>query len=1363
MSTSPSRPFALSSQKLQLARLLLKREDSTVTGIPRVPRSSGVTDFPLSFAQQRLWFLDQLEPGGFRYNIPDALRLSGPLNKEALEASFAEIIRRHEILRTTFVYCDDRPVQRVHPAQEFYLPTLDLRYCGDPEQQLHSILAEEAQRPFDLNRGPLLRTLLIQLQEEEHILFISLHHIIFDGWSTSVLHHELVSLYNAFNIGAASPLNELPIQYVDYAIWQRGWLQGDRLEQQRTYWQRQLAGIPSTLDLPTDYPRPAKAPPAAASLDIVLPPTLVERLNQLRLTEDATMFMILLTAFSILLSRYSQQTDILIGTPVANRLRAATEPLIGFFINTLVLRTDLSGNPTFRELLRRVREMALEAYTHQDIPFEQVVEIVQPVRDPGRTPLFQVMFALQNTAPLSPAVQLTDLAVQSVSTGSETTKFDLTLMLEEHQQSIQGSLKYRCDLFSSATIASMVEHYYTLLEQVVADPEQCLSDLSLLTSPEQQRILVDWNATEATYPHDSCLHELFEVQAERTPEAVALICNEQQLTYGELNTRANQLANGLLCSGVGPETLVGLCMERSIEMVVGILGILKAGGVYLPFDPTTPRERLALLLAETQAPILLTQQHLANTFSGYPGQLYCLDSAWEMFAQESDLAPRSKVSPENLAYMIYTSGSTGKPKGVMIPHRAICNHLHWRQQTYPLLPSDRFLQKASISFDISVWETLWPLMAGATLVLAQPGGHKDSSYLVQALARQRITVVHFGPAMLRMVLEQAEFEANHHLKLVFCGGEALTLDLLELFFERHSASISQQYGPTEACVDSTIWDCVHDSAQQRVPIGGPIANTRIYLLDASFQPVPPGVTGEIYIGGVCLARGYYQHPELTAEKFVPDPFGALPGERLYKTGDFARFLPDGALEFLGRMDSQVKIRGYRIELGEVEVTLERHPEILQAVVVKREDIPGNAGLVAYLLMRGHEKPSNQQLRSYVQEHLPDYMIPSAFVWLDAFPLTTSGKIDRQSLPTPDQTQRGTSQFYVAPRDSVELRLVHIWEELLQVCSIGVMDDFFELGGHSLLAIRLIAHIQDVFQQNLPVATLFQGATIEHLANLLRQRQQNVDTPLSPLIALQPAGEGQPFFCVHPVGGDIFCYLDLARELGTDQPFYALQTVSLVDEQQPYQSIEEIAAQYICALRTRQQQGPYRLGGWSMGGVVAFEMACQLHDQGQDVAFLALIDAYPPSFILSDSHSTPQEASVSFIEDMAALFGIENTFLPAHSTKITVDEQLEYLLQEICRVHLLPQSTSIAYLKQRLQVFQMNRQALYAYIPRQYPNGLHLLRSREQMKENAEDTTVGWGALARGGVNVHILPGNHYTLVKKPHVSVLAEYLRTYLA
>ena len=1070
----------------ELAGTIL-REDSISTAPPIVRVARG-QQLALSFAQESLWVIDQLNPESAVYNIPLLLWLDGTLDVAALLKALEELVRRHEALRTRFEVVADRPVQVVAPMTSVEMPVTDLSAEPQRDADVMRLCREEARRPFNLARDLMLRASFFRLELKRHALFLNLHHIAADGWSVAVLLRELGILYEAFCQAQASPLQELPIQYADFSAWQRDWLRGEVLEQQLGYWRTQLAGAPALLELPIDRPRPARQSSRGAKEIAVFPSSLLTAVKALSRQEGASLFMTLLAAFQTLLSRYSGQEDITVGSPIAGRNRMELEGLIGFFVNTLVLRGDLSGNPTFRELLRRTKEVTLGAYAHQDLPFEKLVQELQPERNSSYHPIFQVMISQENTATASTQLGGLGLSLQGVSSG--TSKCDLTMFVSEGADGLKARVEYCQDLFDAATIQRMLGHYQVLLEGIVANPEARVAELPILTEVERHQLLVEWNQTEVDYPHDKCVHQLFEAQVERTPDAIALTCDGAQMTYRELNQRANQLARYLQKLGVGAETLVGICLEHSLEMVVALLGILKSGAAYVPLDPENPRDRLAFMLRNANVSVLVTQTQSAKVIPAHQAGIVRLDADWPIIARESKENPKSTATASSLAYVIYTSGSTGRPKGVMITHS---NIVRLFQATYDWFHFDRtdvWTLFHSYAFDFSVWEIWGALFYGGRLVIVPYLISRSPEEFYKLLIQEDVTVLNQTPSAFKQLI-QAEQTLNQPdvsaLRYVIFGGEKLETQSLRPWFDRHGDErprLVNMYGITETTVHVTYRPILKDDTQcSRSVIGVPIPDLQVYILDSHGQPLPIGISGEMCVGGAGLARGYWNHPDLTKEKFVANPFRSKSDRRLYKSGDLARYLPDGNIEYLGRIDNQVKIRGYRIELGEIESVLKLHPAVREAVVVVREDARGDQWLAAYVAPASAAAQADE-LRGSLKEKLPAYMLPSAFVSIEAFPLTTNGKLDRKALPVPEARSLELKDSYVAPRTPTEETLASIWCDVLNLKQVGVHDNFFELGGHSLLAIQLMSRVRNIFQIEIAVRSVFEASTIADLAKCI---------------------------------------------------------------------------------------------------------------------------------------------------------------------------------------------------------------------------------------------------------------------------------------
>jgi amino acid adenylation domain-containing protein len=1068
---------------------------------------------PASFSQERMWLLQQMNPASAMLNLSLTLRLRGQLDRGALERALHEMVRRHETLRTAFTAVEGQPAQLILPQIDLPLRVIDLRETAEAERHpaCQSLLTEATLQPFDLTQAPLLRILLVQTAATDFTLHLVLHHTICDGWSMTLVARELSVLYGAFVSGQPAPLPDLPIQYSDFSRWQREQLAGSLLQDQVAYWHQQLRGSPPVLELPIDHPRPAVLSLHGERLTSAVSADLLKSLKSLSQHEGATLFMTLLAAFKVLLWRLSGQDDIVIGSPVMGRARAEVEDLIGVFINNLVLRTDVSGNPTFRELLQRVRTTALEAYAHQDVPFEKIVEDLQPERSLSHTPLFQVMFNLLSFGLAQ--VELPGLQVESTLAPETGTNFDLTLYAAEHESKLELLWEYNSDLFDAATVARFSGYYAQLLESIVAQPGAAIAELPMLTTAERQQVLVEWNNTAADYPRSKGVAQLFEEQAARTPEAVAVIApalrqrREEALSYAELNRRANHLAHYLVQLGVGPGVYVGISLERSIEMLVALLGVLKAGGAYVPLDPAFPRERLAFMLEDAQVPVLLTQRSLTTELPAHAARPVCLDTEWDAIAQESIENLTSRATPDDLAYILYTSGSTGKPKGVEIPQRALTNFLMSMQQQPGLSATDVLLAVTTLSFDIAGLELYLPLITGARVVVVSREVAADGAQLLKALDLYRATVMQATPATWRMLIDSG-WTSSPQLKML-CGGEALPRDLADQLLAR-GGTLWNLYGPTE----TTIWSSTYEVLRGSEPIhlGFPIANTQFYILNASLQPAPIGVAGELFIGGDGVARGYVHRPELTAERFLDNPFlpasqtAGAAAPRMYRTGDLARYRANGTIEFLGRADFQVKVRGFRIELGDIEAALLQHAQVHQAVVVAREDQPGDKRLVGYVIPEGESALTPAELRAFLKERLPDYMIPTAFVTLAQFPLTPNGKVDRRALPTPGVTA-GEVREYVAPRTLLEEDIAAIWAEVLRIERVGMHDNFFELGGHSLLATKVVARLREKLSIDPPLSALFEVPTVAELAEKIATTKQAAQ-PVTAL-PLVPVPHDQP--------------------------------------------------------------------------------------------------------------------------------------------------------------------------------------------------------------------------------------------------------------
>jgi len=1299
----------IAAQKTEILDFLKAAKIPTNTVDLEIIPVSRDQDLPLSFAQQRLWFLQQLSPDSHSYNLLEALRLEGNLNLLALEQSLSELIRRHEILRTTFPMVEGQPIQRIAPPSPVSLPLEDLQGLSKNEQTEHlqEIAIALSLKPFNLAKESLVQFKLIKLGSQEYVLLLKMHHIIYDGWSLSIFFDELSQLYAAFVQGLPSPLAKLSIQYADFAVWQRQWLTGEVLERQLNYWQKQLQDAPTILELPTDYPRPPIPSFRGNGQVFRLNQDLTQRLKRLSQESGATLFMTLLAAFFVLISRYSGQLDVLVGSPIANRNSSAIEKLMGFFANTLALRVDMSGNPSFLELLERVKQTTLSAYAHQDLPFEMLVEKLQLNRDLSHNPLIQVMFSLQNT-PQSEA-SLSGLKMESLPLSVELkARFDLEVNFWEVADRLEAVWCYSTDLFAAGTIKQMGQHFQNLLTAITDNPKTGIFELPMLSD--------------------------------------------------EL--------------GVKPKELVGICLERSLEMIVGLLAILKVGGAYVPIDPDYPQERISFMLQDTQVKILLTCESLETSLPNHQAIVVCLDKDWQQINQASQKNLNSAVSADNLAYVIYTSGSTGKPKGVEVIHRSV-NRLLLGVNYAHLDATQRFLQMAPIAFDASTFEIWGALLHGARCVIFTEDIPTATS-LRNAIDKHGITILWLTAALFNTIIDNNS-QALSGIKQLLIGGEALSAAHVHKALETLPLTqIINGYGPTE----STTFTCCYpiptqlEATIKSIPIGCPISNTQVYILDNYLQPVPIGVVGELHIAGAGLAKGYLNRPELTQEKFIPNPLSNYPDSRLYKTGDLARYLPDGNIEYVGRIDNQVKIRGFRIELGEIEAVLSHNEMVQSSCVIVREDNPGEKQLVAYIVPKLGVNLTSGDLRQFLSHKLPSYMVPSAFVLLEFLPLTANGKIDRRALKAPSNTS--DSDRFIEARNQLELNLVQIWSKVLKIDKISVHDNFFDLGGHSLLAPYLITQIKEQLGKEIAVTTLFQNPTIEQLATIIQTDSDSSNQ--SCLVPIQPQGSKPPFFCVPGAGGRPFYFYHLGRYLGKDQPFYSFEN-DLYQQFGEITRIEDIASIYLKAMQDLQPQGPYFLGGHSYGGNVAFEIAQQLVNQGQQVALLAIIDSSAPTYkdkqILLDYINWDHVRWLAEVSKGIEVY-LDKTIDISYETLqlLTVEEQLKYALNFFKLANMLPPNAETRQLEKIVQAYKTSCLCLIDYLPKQtYPGKITIIRASEELSDDpnkdliagdCEDSSLGWSEFSTEPVEIHFVLGNHVSIMVEPHVQILAEELKVCL-
>jgi amino acid adenylation domain-containing protein len=1319
--------------------------------IPRLPDDDAAE---LSFAQERLWFLTELQRNHSAYNISLAVRITGALDVGALKQSLGVIIGRHDALRTTFPTIDGRAVQLVGANLAGSVSVVDLLDIppAEREQQAIKLGMEFVRRPFDLTRGPLFRIALFRLADAEHVLVFAVHHIVFDARSSEIFLGELVDFYKAALTGTLPKIDKPPIQYRDYAAWQRTLLQGETVERLVKFWLEHLDGSPQLLRLPTDRRRPSTKTHRGACHSWILSTEIVEGVRRLSRNENATPFMTLLAAFNVLLYRYSGQDDIIIGTPVSNRHAAETEEMIGLFVNTLALRTRLSGDPSFLQLLSRVRETALSAYAHQDLPLEQLLHHLRLERDLAYTPLFQVMFQYETKPAQDLAIP--GLLIRRVEVENGSSKFDLTLSMIDSGDEVRAVFEYDTDLFDSDRIERMAGHLHTLLQSIVADPDRSISEFALLNESERAEIFENCNGAEFKKTEERFVHRLFEAQAERTPEAAAIVSEGESWTYRDLNSRANQIARILQKHGVGPETLVGICMERAPELMIALLAILKTGGTYVPLDPDLPQSRLDFMLRDAGCAVVLTQSQQLERMPREALEVICLDPALEIGVGEATENLDVQIHADNAVYVIYTSGSTGTPKGVVVRHRSLVNYLTWAVKAYSVEQGEGAAVFSSISFDLTVTSLFSPLLVGRAIELVRDNTSWER--LGIALSRRRFSFIKMTPTHVTLIARQACQSNGGSGSIFIIGGENLTAD--HVGFLRGlvpHAKVINEYGPSEATVGSCMYrvpDGMPESAS--IPIGKPIADTQVYLLDSRLEVVPIAVVGELYIGGEGVARGYLNRPDLTAEKFIPNPFGPA-SSRLYRTGDLGRYLTDGNIEFIGRLDNQVKIRGYRIELGEVEAVLSGHSSVKQAVVVAREEATGasaveaNKRLVAYVILEEGHTLSENELIGYAKEKLPNYMVPSAFMFLESLPLTPNGKIDRKTLPAPGRISSTADRG--SPADRLEFELLHLWRNLLRVDGIGLHDDFFDLGGDSLLALRLIAAIEKHFAKKLQLNDFFAAPTVAAVAALLRV--YGCLSKWSSLVPLQPRGSKRPFFWVHGDGSNHL----LPAYLGEDQPLYGFMHQSQDGTPARYRTVEEIAAHYLEELCTVQAHGPYFLGGYSFGGLLAFEMARQIRISGGKVGLLILLDPTTPmladllavkgspQIIAEKKPSIVNPGNPANINSVCGIWSHGVYMADRGSKKLARLLRTGKIVKSVRRGvykafdscgQTIPLSFRSAY------IMDVYTSARLAYSPSEYAGPVVFFNTESNLKQHAV-----WSRLIHGNYAVHVLSGSHGDLVE----------------
>lgn len=1346
--------FADAIAQLQIA------DNSHHQPISQISQSEAI---PLSFAQQRVWFIEQLEPNNLTYIIPEAVKLQGQLNIEVLQKSLDAIVAHHAILRTTFITAaDGSPIQVIQPPRPVELEIIQL----SSPSQISPILNQAAQKPFNLASDLMLRASLLQLDSQAHILVIAMHHIAADGWSMGIFWQQLAAVYAAFLAGKLSPLTPLPIQYADFAIWQRQQLSGTQLESELAYWKHQLADATTVLELPTDKPRSPVQTYRGESHTLKLAPTLSKALTAISRQHHVTLFMTLLAAFGTMLHRYTGQQDILIGSPIAGRNRAELEQLIGFFINTVVLRTSFTGDPNFSTLLAQVRETALAAYAHQDTPFEKLVEQLQIERDTSRHPLFQVWFNMLNLGDVK--LELPGLAAEPIAFTETTSKFDLTLYIVEQKQGIELKLVYNADLFSSERMQEMLHQYQHLLTQIVAQPNQKISSYSLVT-PTSAALLPQPGEVLAQ-PEYALVTTLFNFWVATNPQKTAITQATYHWSYQELSNSAHHLAMVLLNYGVQPGDAIALYGTKSFGLIASMLGILLSGGVLVTIDSQLPAERQQIILSAANAKYSI---YIDGEHPQQPNTI-CVDSktaaVTNNLPSHQQITALPTIQPDDAAYIFFTSGTTGVPKGVLGCHKGLAHFLNWQRQTFNIAENDKVAQLTGLSFDVVLRDIFLPLTSGATLCLPEVSAQIAPDQILHYLQHQQITVLHTVPSLARSWLAHVPPEVTLvNLRWLFFAGEPLPETLIQQWRQTFPASgeIVNLYGPTETTLAKCYYQIPTPPTPGVQPIGLPIPQTQALVLTPHHQLCGIGELGEIVIRTPFRSLGYINNPTENQARFVQNPWSNNEQDLLYFTGDYGRYRPDGLLEILGRRDQQVKIRGIRIELGEIESILTQHPDIFQAVVITREDIADDKRLVAYIIPHAHTVTNINDLRRFLSSQLPQYMVPTAFVTLNTLPLTPNGKLDRRALPIPQSDSQTT---YIAPRNQIEQQLAEIWQQILGVDAIGIRDNFFELGGHSLLAAKLFWQIEQKFGQNLPLAILFQLGTIEALAEILNSEQQtvNLHNNWSSLVAIQPQGNKPPLFCVHGLGGEVLCFRELAMYLGTDQPFYGLQAIGLDGKQPPLTKIAEMATHYLQEIKTIQPHGPYFLAGYSFGGNVAFEMAQQLHRQGESVEILVLLDTnrfgseqrLPFHQRIGEHWQNLRTMRLAYIRQRLEVWrnwAIDNFQRQQYLWK---NQSQESALKAN---YLLDITQNLLETDDYIDIINTNIQAIKEYHYHVYPGRVLLLRTEDKNRLEAVgvqyDPQFGWGELVTGELDIEYIPGSHLNLLQEPFVQVLAKKLR----
>jgi len=1317
---------------------------------------SNLRSLSTSHIQQANWFLYKLNPTGLADKISIAIRMTSSIDIESVKNTLQILIERHPILRSIYSEKDGNIISEFRESVEIDWEEIDASSWNNAE--LNEQLSVRLKLLFNLETGGVFRASLFSVSVTENILLLTLHQIAGDRESLLILLDEFVTIYESKVNDISSSLLPLNTTYTDYIDGELEFINSSSGKQVGDYWQEKLGDELPILELPTSFSRPSMRTYNGAALRTTINSQLNQKIKQLAKALEVKQEEIILAVFKVLLYRYTGEEDILVGLLQNRENQASFAGVVGNFTNITVVRNLVSESIKFTDFLNQVSKKVFETENYRDYPYALLVKQLKSA-DMSHYPICQVAFSYQKFQKLFKGKEL---ELEYYELPQQKVDFELSLEITELPDSLLANFKYNSDVLEAKTVAQIAEHFQNLLTAIVENSETPVGKLSMLSEAEKQQILVEWNDTKTDYSQDISIHQLFESQVEKTPDAIAVIFGEEKLTYSELNNKANQLACYLQKLGVKPEAHLGICVERSLSMVIGILGILKAGAAYVPLDPNYPSERLAYMISDAQLSVLLTQESLVTSLPEHEARVVYLDRDWGAIEDFSTANLSSGVTPENLGYIIYTSGSTGKPKGVAMSQRALVNLIMWQQEEANVGESARTLQFAPISFDVSFQEFFATWYSGGTLVLVSQEIRRDSFALIAFMVETQIDRI-FLPfvALQQLAAVAPQCQVLPPLREIVTAGEQLqvTPDLVAMIDRLPNCKLQNQYGPSETHVVSAYTlQGAAENWPKLPPIGRPIANDRLYIFDKNLQPVPIGVPGELYIGGVGIANGYLNRPDLTAERFI-----TIEGNRLYKTGDLVRYLSDGNIEFLGRIDNQVKIRGFRIEIGEIETTLSQHPTVKETVVLAREDQPGNKRLVAYVVPETETTPDIvPKLKQYLKEKLAEYMVPSAFVVLSELPLTPSGKVNRRALPAPDISSFSQSENFVAPRDRVEEQLAQMWSEILNINPVGVKSNFFELGGHSLLAVNLMAKIQQRFGKQLPLSILFTNPTIEDLGSLIRGETK---VSSSSLVPLQTQGNKQSFFCVHPAGGHVFYYQGLSNYLGNNQPFYGLQAQGFVEGEKVFTKVEDMAEFYIKTIQEFQPKGPYQIGGWSFGGVVAFEMAQQLLQQGQEVSLLALLDPWVP--ILLDPNKKIDNLYMRGVLSryFGGMFGQTNLVTQDELSGLSSEEQIEFIIDKAEKLELFPKEATREQNRRFVDVIIGTLKATYAYKRRPYPGKATVFRAQEKHPHGIDPQLVWvemYAILDVADMEVVMVPGNHFNFIKEPNNKVLAERLSEYL-